>query len=429
MIRLADHLPPAEALLAALNPVSRAMKGSMILAIAAEVRARIAAGEPVCNLTVGDFDPAQFPLPPILVEAVAEAYRDGLSNYPPPEGIHELRQEICAWYARDLGLGIRPDQVVVASGARPVMYGFYRLFLEPGDVHLFPVPSWNSGYYSQLCGAVPEPHPTRAEDGFFPTAEGLAPALRRAQVFMLNSPANPTGEVIGAEALAGIARAIVHENGLRAGEGRRPLMWLWDQVYWRLTFGGARHAHPIVLVPEVAPWVVTVDAVSKSFAATGLRVGWAVLPGPLADRMKALMGHMGAWAPKPEQWATATLLGHPELRAWEARFHAGLVERLERLDLGLSALGVEHLRPQGALYLSVRFDLFGRPGVDGTPMRTNEDVRRYLLAAAGVAVVPFQAFDLEGDTGWFRMSVGAVSIDALDGALARLGRLLTSPPR
>lgn len=428
MIRLVDHLPPGETLLAALNPVSRAMQGSMILGIAAEVRARVAAGASVCNLTVGDFDPVQFPLPPVLVDAVAEAYRGGLSNYPPPEGIHELRQEICEWYARDLGLGVTPDQVVVASGARPVMYAFYRLFLEPGDVHLFPVPSWNSGYYSQLCQAVPEPLPTRAEDGFFPTPERLAPALRRARVFVLNSPANPTGEVIAPDTLAGIARVVVEENRLRAGEGRKPVMWMWDQVYWRLTFGGARHAHPVVLVPEVAPYVVTVDAVSKSFAATGLRVGWAVLPGPLADRMKALVGHMGAWAPKPEQWATAALLAHPDLRAWEARFHAGILARLERLDAGLTALGIEHLRPQGAMYLSVRFDLFGRPGVDGRPMRTNDDVRRYLLAEAGVAVVPFQAFDLEGDSGWFRMSVGAVSLPALDAALERLGRV-TSPPR
>jgi aspartate aminotransferase len=101
-------------------------------------------------------------------------------------------------------------------------------------------------------------------------------------------------------------------------------------------------------------------------------------------------------------------------------FRAALEERLGILDQGLTALGIEHLVPQGAIYLSVRFDLFGRPGVDGRPMQTNEDIRRWLLQRAGVAVVPFQAFDLPEDTGWFRMSVGAVSPTQLRAALDRL---------
>lgn len=425
MIRLADHLPPAAVLDRALNATSRGMTGSMILGIAAEVRGRIAAGEAVCNLTVGDFDAAQFPVPAGLADAVAEAYRRGLTNYPPPEGIPELRRAVCDWYGRELGLGVEPDQVVVASGARPVMYGFYRLFLEPGDGHLFPVPSWNSAYYSQLTGARPMPLPTFAEHDFFPTPEALAPRLAEARVFGLNSPMNPTGTVIRPDALAAIARAVVDENERRATLGRPPVMWMWDQVYWRLCFGEIPHAHPVTLVPEVAPYVVTVDAASKCFAATGLRVGWAVLPGPLAERMKSLVGHIGAWAPKPEQWATARFLGEPlALAAYEATFRAAIRARLDVLHRGLGRLGVQHLRPQGAMYLSVRFDLFGRPGVDGAPMRTNEDIRRYLLARAGVAVVPFQAFDLEADSGWFRMSVGAVSVEALEAALERLGRVL-----
>ena len=426
MPRLADYLPADPSrLVNAPNAVSRAMQGSMILGIAAQVRARIAAGERVCNLTVGDFDPRQFPIPRVLRDATVAAMDGAHTNYPPPEGIPELRRAVADWYSRELGIDVSPDWVVVASGARPVMYATYRLFLEPGDTLVFCVPSWNNGYYAQLTGAKVVVLATRPEHNFFPTVEDLAPYLGTARLFALNSPLNPTGTLISPESLAGIARAIVAENERRATTGQPPLMWMWDQVYWRLCFDAHRHVHPAALVPEVAPWVVTVDAISKAFAATGLRVGWAVLPPPLADRMKALIGHIGAWAPRPEQVGTAALLADSAAVArYEQEFHDAVRSRLNVLHEGLSRLGIEHLVPQGAIYLSVRFDLFGRPGLDGAPMRTNDQIRQWLLTRAGVAVVPFQAFDLDAESGWFRISVGAVSVADLEAALVRLGDAL-----
>jgi aspartate aminotransferase len=428
MTRLADHLSPEAAArgAAALTRTAREMQGSLILGIAAEVRALAASGLPVCNLTVGDFDPKQFPIPGALRDATVAAYDSFQTNYPPSEGIPELRAAICGWYRRALGLEISPDWVVVASGARPVMYATYRLFLEPGETLVFAVPSWNNGYYAQLTDANVVALPTKAENGFFPTVEELAPHLATARLFTLNSPLNPTGTVIAPARLAEIARAIVAENARRAVTGEKPLMWMFDQVYWTLTFGDARHAHPAALVPEVTPYVVTIDAVSKAFAATGLRVGWAVLPPLLAERMKAFIGHVGAWAPKPEQAGTAALLADDAaMAAFGATFRGALAERLGILDEGLTRLGVDHLVPEGALYLSVCFDrLLGRPGVDGAPMKTNEDIRRFLLHRAGVAVVPFQAFDRDGNDGWFRMSVGAVSPDQLRAAVDRLGTAL-----
>lgn len=429
MATLSDFLPadPRAFSARALTRVAREMQGSLILGIAAEVRALIAQGQQVCNLTVGDFDSAQFPVPARLSEGVKAALDAAQTNYPPAEGIPELRKAICAWYARALGIEVSPDWVVVASGARPVMYATYRLFLEPGDTLLYCVPSWNNGYYGQLTDAVQQTVATRAENDFMPTAAELEAPFRTARLFTLNSPQNPTGTVIRPERLAEIARLVVAENVRRAALGERPLLWMWDQVYWTLTYGAAEHAHPCALVPECAPYVVTVDAISKSFAATGLRVGWAVLPPMLAERMKAFVGHVGAWAPKPEQVATAALLGDDAAMAeFGATFRTALQERLTLLDEGLTRLGVPHLVPQGAMYLSVRFELFGRPGVDGAPMRTNEDIRRWLLQRAGVAVVPFQAFDLPGDSGWFRMSVGAVSVPALRAALDRLGAALAA---
>jgi aspartate aminotransferase len=417
------HLPadPARFAARALTKNAAEMKGSLILGIAAEVRVLAAAGQPICNLTVGDFDAKQFPIPAGLREGVKAALDGAETNYPPAEGIAALREAIATWYARDLGVEVSPDWVVVASGARPVMYATYRLLLERGDTLLYCVPSWNNGYYGQLTDAHQEAVATRAEHDFMPTVEELREPFTRATLFALNSPQNPTGTIIRPDRLAEIARALVEENRSREAAGRRPLMWMWDQVYWTLTYGEAQHAHPCALEPRCAPYVITVDAISKSFAATGLRVGWAVLPPVLAERMKAFIGHVGAWAPRPEQVATARFLADEDaMAAFGVSFRAALSERLSVLDRGLTQLGIHHLVPQGAMYLSVRFELFGREGVDGRPMTTNEDVRRWLLQRAGLAVVPFQAFDLEADTGWFRMSVGAVSVASLQAALERL---------
>ncbi len=411
----------------ALTRVAREMQGSLILGIAAEVRGMAASGKPICNLTVSDFDPRQFPVPAKLRDGIVAALDDAQTNYPPSEGIPELRRAIVAWYKRALGLDVPVDWVVTASGARPVMYATYRLFLEPGDVLVYCVPSWNNGYYGQLTDAVQVQVATRAEDDFFPTVDQLREPLSRAKLFTMNSPLNPTGTAIDPARLADVARLVVEENARRTATGRPPLMWMWDQVYWLLTYGQARHAHPSVLVPEVAPYVVTIDAISKAFAATGLRVGWATLHPILAERMKSFLGHVGAWAPRPEQVATTTLLGDDAAMAtFGEGFRAGLQSRLDTLHRGLSRLGVHHIAPQGAMYLSVRFDLFGKLGVDGAPMRTNEDVRRWLLQRAGLAVVPFQAFDLAEENGWFRMSVGAVSVGALEAALDRLGSALAT---
>lgn len=414
MPSLAAHLP-ADARAAAaraLNATSRGMQGSMILGIAGEVRAMIAGGAPVCNLTVGDFDPKQFPIPRSLRDAVVAAYDGGQTNYPPAEGLPELRKAVAADFARRFGAEVDPSWVIIASGARPVMYSTYRLFLEPGDELCFCVPSWNNGYYGQLTGARMVPVATSAATNFFPTAEQLREPLRTATLFTLNSPLNPTGTVIDPGSLDAIARLVVEENARRDAAGERPLLWMYDQVYGELVFGQAVHAHPCTRVPEVAPYVVTIDAVSKCFAATGVRVGWAILPPYLAERMKAFLGHVGAWAPRPEQVACTALLGDVGGRAeFGLAFRAALAERLDLLHRRLDGMGVEHLVPQGAMYLSVRFEPRGR---------TNEEVRRWLLARAGLAVVPFQAFDMPEDSGWFRMSVGAASPDEIRGAMDRL---------
>ena len=204
---------------------------------------------------------------------------------------------------------------------------------------------------------------------------------------------------------------------------------LFDQVYWSLEFGRMTPISPPGLVPEVAPYTVMLDAISKSLAATGLRVGWSVGSPVVTQRMSDLLGHVGAWAPKAEQVATAEFIDDVEaFHAFRMEMHEKLRARLERLHRGIGALAargmpVDAVEPEGTLYLSAHVDLFGR-SLEGVRMENNEDIRRALLVGAGLAVVPFQAFGLAREDGWFRMSVGAASLEAIGQGLDRLGAML-----
>lgn len=415
---ITPYLPAdsAAAAAAALTPVSGSMKGSRILGIAAEVRALQAEGREIANFTVGDFKPAQFRIPDGLTTAINTAVSEGETNYPPADGLPVLKQAIADLVSREWGLDYGPESICVGSGARPPIYAAWRLFVEPGDKTVSFLPMWNVGYYAHLCQSDHHFVQTAPDTDFFPTVEAFREAIRGARLVLINSPLNPTGTMIDPEVLAGIAQALVDEN-----KGReRPCMLVYDQVYWMLGLGERPHSNPVALVPECAPYVIHIDAISKWTAGTGLRVGWAVLPPYLQTPMKALIGHMGAWAPRPVQLGLARWMSDVDgLHSWAAELRSQVSARLDRLYAGISAmqqrgLPVRAIAPQGGIYLSFHVGLIGN-GFD-----TNEEIRRFLLEKAGVAVVPFQAFDMPEETGWFRMSVGAVGLDDIDGALARL---------
>lgn len=419
MIRIADHLPAdtAAAAKAALTPTAFAMKGSMILRIAQQVRALQAEGRAVTNYTVGDFRPSQFGIPPALAAKITEHVRAGDTNYPPSDGIPELREALSELYRDRLGLDYGADGFCVGSGARPPIYASWQLFVRPGDKTVSFLPMWNVGYYAKLFESEHHYVATQAENNFFPTVAQAREAMRGARMVLINSPLNPTGTAIAPEVMKGIAEALVEENRGR----ERPCMLVYDQVYWMLTAKGTTHANPVALVPECAPYVVSIDAISKCFAATGLRVGWGVAPPYLKAKMKALIGHMGAWAPRPEQMATAWFLRQPErVDAYMADMNAAVTRRLVGLYDGIQSmkaegLPVDAIAPQGAIYLSFRVNVVG-----SERFPDNESVRAWLLNEAGTAVVPFQAFDMPEESGWFRMSVGAVGMDDVAGSLERI---------
>ncbi len=416
----------AELETASLSDMALGMKASKILVIAYAVRERIAQGHEVAAFTVGDFDPKLFPIPDALRENIHAALDAGQTNYPPAHGTPELRGAIRDHYERVLGLDYPVDSVVVGSGARPALYATYRVLLNPGEKVVTPAPSWNNTNFAHLVGAEHVTVPSREEDAFMPTAERLAPHLKDARLLVLCSPMNPAGTLIREGQMRDICELVLSENRRREAAGERRLYVIYDQVYRMLAFGDVAHVTPVGVAPEMARYTLFTDAISKCFSATGLRVGWIVAPPFLANKVKALMTHVGAWAPRPEQIATAQLLADDEaMSSFLETFKGAVRERLDRLATAFNAwhakgLPVRAMQPEGAIYLSVHFDLEGKPGFP------DEDAVRLWLLEQGCAIVPFSAFGDTYNKGWVRFSVGAVSLEQIDACLARLGPALES---
>ena len=412
-----------------LSSLTGSLLGSEILKIAADVRALDAEGAEICNLTVGDFAPSEFRIPGEVEQGIIDRLRKGETNYPPADGILALREAVRTLYQRELGLDPPLASVIVTSGSRPGIYATYRTLVDPGDRVVYPTPSWNNPYYVQLVGAVGVPVSVGPESRFLPTRELLQDAVRDARLLVLCSPQNPAGTMFTEESLGAICDLVLEENARRAAT-ERPLYVMYDQVYWTLTLEGMRHVHPVQVRPAMAPFTIYIDGASKSLAATGIRVGWVVAPEDLAGAMSALIGHMGAWAPKAEQGAVAEFLENGG--AWSA-FRDDMVTRVrERLDVlyaGLArmrddGLPVDVIAPEGTIYLSAQFALQGRTTPEGTRLDGDEAVRAYLLRAAGLAVVPLRAFGSEEDTGWFRLSVGAVSVGEIERVMPRVREVI-----
>ncbi len=398
-----------------LSQMANSMERSRILAIAAEVRTMIADGKQVTPYTIGDFSPEHFEVPPRFIELMHEALDDGQTNYPPAAGLPELRCALADWMKHRFGLDVGAEGIIVGSGARPVLYAAFRLFLEAGDGLAHGVPAWNNHYYVHLNDAVDISLVGTVESRFLPTAAQLKERIAETRVLVLNSPLNPTGTCFTKEELGAICDVILEENARRDG---KPVMLIYDQVYSTMTAPGIEHVHPVQVRPEMFEYTVTLDAVSKSLTGTGLRLGWMALPPSLAAPVIALIGHMGAWPARPIQKAAAGIYSDFDLlENYFDELDEKIAARMEILKTKLSKMHpmIEIVQPQGGIYLTVRFNLFEKIGAT-----SNEEIRQWLLNEAGVAVVPFQAFGLEDESGWFRISIGAVGLEDVVASMDRL---------
>ncbi len=413
-----------------LSHLSHTLIGSEIVKLGGEIRERIRQGETIYNFTVGDFDPSIFPIPKELESEIIEAYRQHFTNYPLGEGNLDLREAISAFSKTFQGLQYGVDEILVASGGRPLIYALYRAICDKGDKVVYAVPSWNNNHYTHFVEGEHVLIEAKAENNFMPMAEDIKPHIKQATLISLCSPQNPTGTTFKKEDLAAICELIVTENE-RRGADEKKLYLMYDQMYWQLTYGDIEHYDPVSLNPAMRDYTVYIDAVSKVFAATGVRVGWSMGPAHILNKMKAILSHVGAWAPMAEQKGVARYLPQTDaIKAYLAHFKSEVDERLSRIYKGILALkeeglGVDAVAPQAAIYLTLKIDVAGRKLGDGSVLQSQADVTSYILKEAGLAVVPFYAFGAPKDSAWYRMSVGTCKKEEIDEMLGKLRSALS----
>ncbi len=419
-----------------LSKIAQGVIGSEIVKISNEINEKKRNGEEVFNLTIGDFDPNVFPVSEILVSQIHVAYNNGHTNYPPADGVLELREAVSKLHQKYQMLNYNPTEILIAGGARPIIYSIYKAIVDPGDKVIFATPSWNNNHYTYLSCGIPVVIETTPENNFMPSAKDIEPLISDATLIALCSPQNPTGTMFTKIGLRDICLLILEENGKRKDGGKKPVYLMYDQIYWLLTSDGLEHYDPVSLFPEMKEYTIYVDGVSKSLSATGIRVGWGMGPKFIIDKMKAILTHVGAWAPKAEQVAVANYINHPEsIMDWFAidlkNQKSKIKQRVDRFYKGFNDLktfygyNVDVIKPQGAIYLSVKFALKGLKKANGDILVTTEDVRNYLLNDAKVAVVPFYAFGSSTDSDWYRVSIGTCSVDDIDKIFTNLKNSLS----
>ena len=366
----------------------------------ARAQALEAAGRQVIHLEIGQPDMPTFPY---IAEAGIQAIRAGHTRYTPPAGIPRLRQLIAEQAGRQRGMEIRPQQVVVGPGAKPALFFPTLALVRPGDEVIYPDPGFPT-YEAMIrvAGGIPVPVPLREEADFSFDLDAFDAALSpRTRMIIINSPGNPTGGVLPLAALEHIAEAAIAHD-----------LWvLSDEIYTRLVFDGAE-APSIAALPGMAQRTVICDGFSKTYAMTGWRLGFGIMPEPLAERVELLLTHAVGCTAAFTQYAGIEALTGPQDQV--ASVVAEYQRRRDALVSGLNAIpGVRCRRPQGAFYVFPNISAFGRSA---------KWLANYLLDEAGVATLPGTAFGANGE-GHLRLCF-ANSLENIQAALERMAAAL-----
>jgi aspartate aminotransferase len=384
------------------------IKPSATMAADAKARELRAAGKNVIALAAGEPD---FDTPDNIKEAAIKAIRDGKTKYTNVDGIPELKAAICAKFKRENGLTYTPAQVNVSPGGKPVIYNAMVATLNPGDEVVIPRPYWVS-YPDMvlLAGGTPRFVPTSADTGFKVKAADLEAAITpKTRWLILNSPSNPSGAAYTRAELRELADVLL----------RHPQVWiLTDDMYEHLVFGDFEFWTIAQVEPALYERTLTMNGVSKAYAMTGWRIGYAGGPEPLIKAMAKVMSQTTSNPSSISQWAAVEALNGPQDFI---KPNAKLFE--ERRDLVVSMLnqarGMRCPTPEGAFYVYPSVEgLIGKTAPSGKPIGSDEDFAVELLESEGVAVVFGAAFGLSP---FFRVSY-ATSTANLEDACARIQR-------
>jgi aspartate aminotransferase len=383
-------------------------KPSSTIAISQKARELKSAGRDVIALSAGEPD---FDTPQNIKDAAIEAICRGETKYTPVAGIPELRKAIVGKFQRENGISYTPDQVIVGTGGKQVIFNALMATLNPGDEVIIPAPYWVS--YPEmvaLCGGTPIFVETTQADSFKLTAKALEKAITpKTKWLIFNSPSNPTGAAYSYEEVKALTDVLMkHEH-----------VWvLSDDMYEHLVYGDYKFVTPVQVEPRIKERVLTMNGVSKAYAMTGWRIGYAAGPLPLIKAMDMIQGQQTSATSSVSQWAAVEALNGTQAFIPE---NQKIFER--RRDLVVSMLnqaqGIECPSPEGAFYVYPSCKgLIGKTSPSGKVIRTDEDFVSELLEAEGVAVVHGSAFGLGPN---FRISY-ATSEDLLEEACIRIQR-------
>ncbi len=379
----------------------RELKPSATLAINAKAKALRAKGIDIVNLSAGEPD---FDTPAHIKAAAIKALEEGFTRYTPVPGIPELREAICARIKEDYHLDYCPEEVVVTCGAKQALFNLAQALFEPGDEVIILAPYWVSyPPIVELAGAKPVIVPSSKENNFEPELSALEEALSpRTQGIFLNSPSNPTGLVYSTEFLEGVA----------ALARKRDLIIVTDDIYDRLRFDGKDPENILTVAPDLRDQTVMVNGVSKTYAMTGWRIGWAVGPKEIIAAMARIQGQSTSNATSIAQKAALEALTGPqecvaEMRESFKKRATLLYEELKKIP------GLDLPKPQGTFYAFVDFSAyFGRKTPQGQVIKGSLEMGDYLLEEARVATVPGVAF---GEDRFLRISFANADEEILKG--------------
>ena len=365
-----------------LSPRLSRIKLSPSTMAAQKVRDLRAAGRDIIGLTIGEPD---FNTPEHVKRAVVAAMDRNETKYPPIFGIPQLREAVRRKFIRDNGLDYAVDQIMVGTGSKQILFNTLLATLEAGDEVIIPAPYWISYLDMTLVAdGTPVVVDCSMENGFKITPQQLAAAITpRSKWLMINSPGNPSGAIYSRSELLALAEVL----------RRHPQVWiLSDDIYEHLRFDGVEFCTMAQVAPDLVDRTLTVNGVSKAYAMTGFRLGFAAGPRELINAMVKLQSQSTAGVNSLSQWAAVEALDGPQ--EFIAERAAAFQERRDRMLEILNAVpGITCDRPQGAFYLFPRVaGLIGRRTPQGKVLENEQDIVLHLLEQAGVAVVQGAAY-------------------------------------
>jgi len=381
---------------------------SPTLSIDAQAKKMTAGGVKVINFGAGEPD---FDTPENIKQAAVKAIADGMTKYTLVAGIESLRQAIVKKLAKDNGLQYELGQIVVSAGAKHSLYNVFQVLCQEGDEVILPAPYWVT-YLEQikLTGAKPVIVPTTVENGFKMTPAQLQNAITpNSRLFVLNSPSNPTGVVYTKAELEALGEILEKNN----------IAIISDEIYEKLIYNGDRHISIASLSPGLKDLTVIINGVSKSYAMTGWRIGYAAAPLPVAKAMADLQSHSTS---NPTSIAQAASL--EALTGTQESVQQMVAEFVKRRDYMVERLtaipGVQCNLPGGAFYVFPDVKALIGKSYAGETINNVTDLARVLLEIEHVAIVPGVAF---GDDNCFRLSY-ATSMDNIREGLDLIEKVL-----